>query len=171
MGGGERFKLDVRAESFNIFNRLSLSSPSFFFSSRRRHTRSLRDWSSDVCSSDLGETQATLALGDLRICMVLHDGSRSEERRVGKECRDRWKLDDHEEIFNIFNRLFLSSPSGVGQTTQPAGPNPAAPIVQTGGILTSGYGVVNTSNITLPGQIPGNGSQPRTGQIVARFSF
>src|SRR6266576_3407609 len=31
----------------------------FFFSSRRRHTRSLRDWSSDVCSSDLeliGET-------------------------------------------------------------------------------------------------------------------
>src|SRR6267378_532216 len=27
----------------------------FFFSSRRRHTRSLRDWSSDVCSSDLCE--------------------------------------------------------------------------------------------------------------------
>src|SRR5438874_8596713 len=25
----------------------------FFFSSRRRHTSSLRDWSSDVCSSDL----------------------------------------------------------------------------------------------------------------------
>src|SRR5699024_3144480 len=30
----------------------------FFFSSRRRHTRSKRDWSSDVCSSDLPE-QAT----------------------------------------------------------------------------------------------------------------
>src|SRR6266496_5884882 len=30
----------------------------FFFSSRRRHTRSLRDWSSDVCSSDLSETCA-----------------------------------------------------------------------------------------------------------------
>src|SRR5699024_9719143 len=28
----------------------------FFFSSRRRHTRSKRDWSSDVCSSDLSET-------------------------------------------------------------------------------------------------------------------
>src|SRR5699024_12053031 len=28
-------------------------SVSFFFSSRRRHTRSKRDWSSDVCSSDL----------------------------------------------------------------------------------------------------------------------
>src|SRR5438045_8376065 len=27
---------------------------SFFFSSRRRHTRCLSDWSSDVCSSDLG---------------------------------------------------------------------------------------------------------------------
>src|SRR6266496_5515898 len=30
-----------------------LNSVFFFFSSRRRHTRSLRDWSSDVCSSDL----------------------------------------------------------------------------------------------------------------------
>src|SRR5207249_5988659 len=28
----------------------------FFFSSRRRHTRSKRDWSSDVCSSDLNST-------------------------------------------------------------------------------------------------------------------
>src|SRR2546429_1365052 len=28
-------------------------SPGFFFSSRRRHTRCSRDWSSDVCSSDL----------------------------------------------------------------------------------------------------------------------
>ena len=27
----------------------------FFFSSRRRHTRFTSDWSSDVCSSDLGE--------------------------------------------------------------------------------------------------------------------
>src|SRR5690349_13623020 len=33
---------------------LCLWSLLFFFSSRRRHTRSLRDWSSDVCSSDLG---------------------------------------------------------------------------------------------------------------------
>src|SRR5437899_2256429 len=30
----------------------------FFFSSRRRHTRCLSDWSSDVCSSDLYETSA-----------------------------------------------------------------------------------------------------------------
>src|SRR5690349_6751691 len=34
---------------------------SFFFSSRRRHTRSLRDWSSDVCSSDLNAATATAA--------------------------------------------------------------------------------------------------------------
>src|SRR5204862_6035466 len=31
----------------------------FFFSSRRRHTRSLRDWSSDVCSSDLATEWCT----------------------------------------------------------------------------------------------------------------
>jgi hypothetical protein len=88
---------------------------------------------------------------------------------LGKE--DRVKLDIRAEFFNVMNRLFLSSPSGVGQTTQPGGPNPAATTVKTNGVLTSGFGVVNTSNITLPGQIPGNGSQPRTGQIVARFSF
>src|SRR5260221_1716873 len=36
----------------------------FFFSSRRRHTRSLCDWSSDVCSSDLNEpTAAAMAYG------------------------------------------------------------------------------------------------------------
>src|SRR5207249_7960535 len=34
----------------------------FFFSSRRRHTRSKRDWSSDVCSSDLEEYSALLAV-------------------------------------------------------------------------------------------------------------
>src|SRR5207249_8030206 len=31
----------------------------FFFSSRRRHTRSKRDWSSDVCSSDLALPNAS----------------------------------------------------------------------------------------------------------------
>src|SRR6266496_4600216 len=34
----------------------------FFFSSRRRHTRSLRDWSSDVCSSDLGLGRSVIAI-------------------------------------------------------------------------------------------------------------
>src|SRR5438132_10694522 len=34
----------------------------FFFSSRRRHTISLCDWSSDVCSSDLGKLRAIVDL-------------------------------------------------------------------------------------------------------------
>src|SRR5207249_9284428 len=33
----------------------------FFFSSRRRHTSSKRDWSSDVCSSDLSVTAADIS--------------------------------------------------------------------------------------------------------------
>src|SRR5262245_62319226 len=37
-----------------LFHLLSLC---FFFSSRRRHTRCLSDWSSDVCSSDLGTAE------------------------------------------------------------------------------------------------------------------
>src|SRR3712207_7903409 len=36
----------------------------FFFSSRRRHTRYWRDWSSDVCSSDLGPGAAPAGLGE-----------------------------------------------------------------------------------------------------------
>src|SRR5207247_2681907 len=35
----------------------------FFFSSRRRHTRSTRDWSSDVCSSDLEKARADILSG------------------------------------------------------------------------------------------------------------
>src|SRR5690606_41937293 len=76
----------------------------FFFSSRRRHTRFSRDWSSDVCSSDLvGLTLAAIALGGcgggepsgtdpgtaptgIRFLAEGEDDgfARSEERRVGK---------------------------------------------------------------------------------------
>src|SRR5690606_39880690 len=47
----------------------------FFFSSRRRHTRFSRDWSSDVCSSDLG-SQERIATTGLTIfaVVVLHNG-------------------------------------------------------------------------------------------------
>src|SRR5207249_6757441 len=39
----------------------------FFFSSRSRHTRSNRDWRSDVCSSDLVKVLARERLPDRRI--------------------------------------------------------------------------------------------------------
>jgi hypothetical protein len=90
--------------------------------------------------------------------------SLSVGRTFGLAKENRVKLDVRAEFFNVFNRLFLASPSGVGTNTQPAGPNAAAPTTRNNfGALTSGYGFVNTFN--------GNGSQPRTGQIVARFSF
>src|SRR3712207_8257995 len=87
----------------------------FFFSSRRRHTRYWRDWSSDVCSSDLvvsvcaeraaGPVDSLTGLvatrdvaadaavgvqdrGVVATAEVTTD--RSEERRVGEECRSRW---------------------------------------------------------------------------------
>src|SRR5699024_12057187 len=97
----------------------------FFYSSRRRHTRSKRDWSSDVCSSDLiiGTNSTAYTGSDLLVftlsCIAVswiafvilvsfgrilgsidNNGkiifyinkvsARSEERRVGKECRYRW---------------------------------------------------------------------------------
>src|SRR5215204_2070778 len=48
----------------------------FFFSSRRRHTRSLCDWSSDVCSSDL------VGAGDGN-CVLLAVGAR--DRSSGRD--------------------------------------------------------------------------------------
>src|SRR4051794_41507113 len=69
----------------------------FFFSSRRRHTRWTGDWSSDVCSSDLGQQDtpdrllfAEKLYGRARELDALLAAFRSEERRVGKECRSRW---------------------------------------------------------------------------------
>src|SRR5262245_66041328 len=66
----------------------------FFFSSRRRHTRCLSDWSSDVCSSDLaragrGEHDHPDRRAHRRGAAGRARGARSEERRVGKECRSR----------------------------------------------------------------------------------
>src|SRR5262245_63720533 len=67
----------------------------FFFSSRRRHTRCLSDWSSDVCSSDLDAgagADQRLELGVRPAAQQRNQAAneRSEERRVGKECRSRW---------------------------------------------------------------------------------
>src|SRR5207249_9182060 len=47
----------------------------FFFSSRRRHTRSKRDWSSDVCSSDLSSPSFRLRRGDERASRSHPEGS------------------------------------------------------------------------------------------------
>src|SRR5437660_153319 len=51
----------------------------FFFSSRRRHTRWPRDWSSDVCSSDLRLPRALDCCGPLGICSAREGRSRREE--------------------------------------------------------------------------------------------
>src|SRR5205085_5514736 len=79
----------------------------FFFSGRRRHTRFDCDWSSDVCSSDLGTVARLSNCGRRRtvrrVVINIQGGDesalairysriyfRSEERRVGKECRVGW---------------------------------------------------------------------------------
>src|SRR3712207_7847173 len=92
---------------------LLLNEHIFFFSSRRRHTRYWRDWSSDVCSSDLGVSSRYDIVRNyhyhVKVNAVNNKGyateeeavtkpagnnifasTRSEERRVGKECRSRW---------------------------------------------------------------------------------
>jgi len=84
----------------------------------------------------------------------------SRERNVKFEVRA--------EFYNIFNRLFLSSPEPIklsgGAVGVLTGANPAAPTTRDNqGRLTAGYGYVNWVN--------GAGSQPRSGQVVARLTF
>src|SRR5437879_10731459 len=91
----------------------------FFFSSRRRHTRYIGDWSSDVCSSDLKVNPDNCVLVGVRDIDSIEKENirragvevftmrdidergmravRSEERRVGKECRARWARDGCEK--------------------------------------------------------------------------
>src|SRR5437016_13966107 len=90
----------------------------FFFSSRRRHTRLVSDWSSDVCSSDLAiiccfsffmfpgffirqlhNTYYNIEIKNLTREYLYHQTSfrRSEERRVGKECRSRWSTSHYKK--------------------------------------------------------------------------
>src|SRR5207249_7542077 len=54
----------------------------FFFSSRRRHTRSKRDWSSDVCSSDLVLVGTTKELYVKTHHALVSSNSVGNDRRV-----------------------------------------------------------------------------------------
>src|SRR5690625_5778673 len=68
----------------------------FFFSSRRRHTRWPRDWSSDVCSSDLG-ARLVLDGGAMGVgCLFLlrgHPHMLGHPRKIGRaSCRERVKM-------------------------------------------------------------------------------
>src|SRR5688500_19218549 len=74
-------------KTFLMFSRLL-----FFFSSRRRHTRLQGDWSSDVCSSDLSLPARLVGIEEARRDRRSRRetrGSRSEERRVGKQHREQ----------------------------------------------------------------------------------
>src|SRR3712207_9398593 len=53
---------------------------SFFFSSRRRHTRYWRDWSSDVCSSDLDRCRDDRDQRDGGRAALVHAGEGQQER-------------------------------------------------------------------------------------------
>src|SRR5947199_6539116 len=75
----------------------------FFFSSRRRHTRCLSDWSSDVCSSDLAFqvlaqrsstfSSSSFSSSTTSLFEITSPVAKLPDRksgRVGKECKCRW---------------------------------------------------------------------------------
>src|SRR5258707_2893575 len=55
----------------------------FFFSSRRRHTRYWRDWSSDVCSSDLQREDGRVVGHLCDHVLLQHARGRQPEEHVG----------------------------------------------------------------------------------------
>src|SRR6266513_4845513 len=66
---------------FFVFTKIRYYSIFFFFSSRRRHTRSKRDWSSDVCSSDL-EMQRLRVHRQCREQHIVHLGDSARHRML-----------------------------------------------------------------------------------------
>src|SRR5215510_10443454 len=64
----------------------------FFFSSRRRHTRWPRDWSSDVCSSDLHDLEPNKVLGAAiyKPTVVAVEGNYDDVNRLCTEIADRY---------------------------------------------------------------------------------
>src|SRR5687768_7383711 len=73
----------------------------FFFSSRRRHTRCSRDWSSDVCSSDLHQSKLTLMSESLR-----NDG-RIWVPKSGEDKRDPRKIPEQDRDYYL-ERIYPS---------------------------------------------------------------
>src|SRR5215471_20680520 len=66
---------------------------SFFFFKQKTAYELSTDWSSDVCSSDLRGLGLRAEAGPKRGAGERHPSRgrrRSEERRVGQECRSRW---------------------------------------------------------------------------------
>src|SRR5207302_5674999 len=64
----------------------------FFFSSRRRHTRFSRDWSSDVCSSDLTALASPSAVSHHHLV-----GHRAQQHHARKRMEDRQELTQRRE--------------------------------------------------------------------------
>src|SRR5881275_3458544 len=73
----------------------------FFFSSRRRHTRLFRVTGVQTCALPISSTKRRRGAGPARRSLAASRGTRSEERRVGKECteqcRSRWSPYDEKK--------------------------------------------------------------------------
>jgi hypothetical protein len=82
--------------------------------------------------------------------------------------RERATLNVRAEFQNVFNRLFYQMPSNSGATTITTPTGHGNSLSGVTGLLSSGWGFVNWVNGGSPGS---GGAQPRSGQIVARFSF
>src|SRR5216683_1993271 len=98
----------------------------FFFSSRRRHTRSDRDWSSDVCSSDLTH--------DLRAHLGTFDGFTAARSSKCRQSGERRSLLEETGI------LAVAKPTRCKRRSRGSNLRSAAAQVDHGGVLRSHFG-------------------------------
>src|SRR6266536_5530056 len=78
----------------------------FFFSSRRRHTRSTRDWSSDVCSSDLEVDRHEAQLGEAWREAAAGTRDPAEFERLWLETAHRWSFAEVNHLIDRHNANF-----------------------------------------------------------------
>src|SRR3989440_4247958 len=115
----------------------------FFFSSRRRHTRSDRDWSSDVCSSDLIEREP--GLSDILVGSVQWQDC---IRTVADILMGRFEMEDIMAAPGLDNLHIIEAGPG------PANPSelPSAPAVT--GFLHPGRGGYHVVLVGTPPILP-----------------
>src|SRR5213083_3446904 len=101
----------------------------FFFKQKTAYEITASDWSSDVCSSDLRcwwlttlFTPALRMMSRIAKSSALVSATRSEERRVGKDCsllcRSRWSPSHQKKNLDTLVLFFVAEPVSTGEHTQ-----------------------------------------------------
>src|SRR5699024_8639001 len=141
----------------------------FYFSSRRRHTRSKRDWSSDVCSSDLDESKQ----GEEGSTEETELNGEEDEKEEAQETKGEYDQEENEEATNdgeisVENNVEEEEGRVEGETTHFTVADQWGNMVSFtttieqvfgSGMMVHGYGVMLNNELTDFDATPGGANQ------------